>query len=157
MPDVTLRDATDTDAPVVHDVLRAANEEYLAIPGYVSGPHRDTVEQMWAVTAQAGVIVAETNGEIVGCVFYAPEGDRCDLFRLAVLPAQRRRGIGGMLAAEVERRARASGARSVQLGVRKELPQNRTYYRRLGYRIVPEKTSDVGYTMEKPLFGGTDL
>ncbi len=146
-----LRDASDRDAPVIHDVLRAANAEYLAIPGYISGAHTDTVAQMWAVTAHAEVIVAEADGEIVGCVFYAPEGDHCDLFRLAVLPAHRRRGIGGMLVSEVERRARSLGKQFVRLGVRKEIPQNRAYYRRLGYRIVPEQTSDLGYTMEKRL------
>jgi ribosomal protein S18 acetylase RimI-like enzyme len=147
----TLRDATDADAPVILSVLRAANEEYLSIPGFVSGPHADTVEQMWSVTAHAGVIVAIADRQIVGCVFYAPEGDHCDLFRLATVPAYRRRGIGRQLVEAVERRARALGKAFVRLGVRKELPQNLAYYRRLGYRIVPEKISDIAYAMEKAL------
>jgi ribosomal protein S18 acetylase RimI-like enzyme len=148
---VTLRDATDADAPTILAVLRAANEEYLSIPGYVSGAHADTVEQMWAVTEHAGVIVAEADGQIVGCVFYAPEGDHCDLFRLATVPAYRRRGIGRMLVEEVEVRTQALGKPFVRLGVRKELPRNLAYYRRLGYRIMTEKISDLGYMMEKEL------
>jgi ribosomal protein S18 acetylase RimI-like enzyme len=152
---LTLRDATDADAPVILDVLRAANEEYLRIPGYVSGAHADTVEQMWAVTDHASVIVAEANGKIVGCVFTAPEGDHCDLFRLAVLPAYRRRGIGRTLVEAVEQHARTMGKAFVRLGVRRELPQNLSWYRRLGYQIVPEKISDTGYMMEKRLSGAT--
>src|SRR5262245_38463169 len=152
---LTLRDATDADAPVILDVLRAANEEYRRIRGYGSGAHADTLEQMWAVTAHADVIVAEADGKIVGCVFTAPEGDHCDLFRLAVLPSYRRRGIGGTLVEAVEQRARTIGKAFVRLGVRRELPRNLSWYRRLGYQIVPEKISDTGYTMEKRVSGAT--
>jgi ribosomal protein S18 acetylase RimI-like enzyme len=47
------------------------------------------------------------------------------------------------------------GKAFVRLGVRREVPRNVSWYRRLGYQIVPEKISDTGYTMEKRVSGAT--
>jgi ribosomal protein S18 acetylase RimI-like enzyme len=147
---VTLRDATTGDASAILDVLRAANREYL--PLFTSGSFTDTVEGTRAMLAKTSAILAVTDdGEIVGCVFCAPEGDHWDLFRLGVLPTHRRRGIGRALVAAVEDRARAHGARAIRLGARHLLPQNRSYYERLGYHLLPEQGSDISWKMEKHL------
>jgi ribosomal protein S18 acetylase RimI-like enzyme len=90
-------------------------------------------------------VLAGAGGEVAGCVFYAPMGDYVDLFRLAVLPAYRRRGVGRALVEYVEARARALSIPCVQLGVRVALPGNRAYYERMGYRFLEARTH-TGYT-----------
>jgi ribosomal protein S18 acetylase RimI-like enzyme len=85
-------------------------------------------------------------------------GDYVDLFRLAVLPSHRRRGVGRALVEYVETRALALGIPRVQLGVRMALPVNRGYYERLGYRFL-EARAHSGYAeptyviLEKKLSG----
>jgi ribosomal protein S18 acetylase RimI-like enzyme len=75
----------------------------------------DTAE---AVTALLGrdpdaVIVAEHDGELVGSVIAGWDGWRCHLYRLAVRPAWRRRGVGSALLRAAEDRFRAFGAARV--------------------------------------------
>ena len=68
-----------------------------------------------AVTALFGrdpdaVIVAEHDAELVGSVIAGWDGWRCHLYRLAVRPAWRRRGVGSALLRAAEARFRAVGA-----------------------------------------------
>jgi ribosomal protein S18 acetylase RimI-like enzyme len=68
-----------------------------------------------AVTALLGrdpdaVIVAEHDGELVGSVIAGWDGWRCHLYRLAVRPSWRRRGVGSALLQAAEDRFRAVGA-----------------------------------------------
>ncbi|MEW1547586.1 GNAT family N-acetyltransferase [Streptomyces tsukubensis] len=58
------------------------------------------------------LILAETeDGTLVGSVIAGYDGWRCSLYRLAVLPAYRRRGIASVLLAAAERRFDAVGGR----------------------------------------------
>ncbi|MFE0424991.1 GNAT family N-acetyltransferase [Streptomyces sp. NPDC058953] len=58
------------------------------------------------------LILAETaDGTLVGSVIAGYDGWRCSLYRLAVLPAYRRRGVGSALLAAAERRFTAVGGR----------------------------------------------
>jgi ribosomal protein S18 acetylase RimI-like enzyme len=59
------------------------------------------------------VLVAEEGGRIVGCLVAGWDGWRGHMYRLAVLPEHRRRGVARALVAEGERRLRARGARRV--------------------------------------------
>ena len=80
-------------------------------------------------------------GTPAGCVLYEVNPDHVYLFRLAVLPAHRRQGLGRALVESVEARARERGLRRVRLGVRVALPGQRASYERLGYRfVVPDDT-----------------
>jgi ribosomal protein S18 acetylase RimI-like enzyme len=54
-------------------------------------------------------LVAEAEGEIVGAVLGTHDGRKGWINRLAVSPPYRRRGLGGELLAEVERRLAALG------------------------------------------------
>ena len=59
------------------------------------------------------LLLAERAGELVGTVIAGFDGWRCHLYRLAVHPAHRRRGIGGaLLAAAEERFVRLGGRRA---------------------------------------------
>lgn len=158
MSEVMLREAADADLPALVVVLKAAFEEYRDRLDPPSGAHNETAAKLREVLRTSRATLALIGGEIVGCVFYAPSGNHVDLFRLAVLPDYRRRGIARALIEYVEARARELGLLRVQLGVRVALPGNRAYYERLGYRFV-EARMHTGYAeptfviLEKSLTG----
>src|SRR5258706_3332837 len=144
MNEITLRETTDADIPALVVVLKTAFEEYRGQLNPPSGAHTETVAKVHNVLRTARAVLALAGDEIVGCVFYAPLGDHVDLFRLAVLPAHRRRGIPRALIAYVEGRTRELGLPRIQLGRRGALPTNRPSYERLGYRFIEARTH-VGY------------
>ncbi|MFJ2607238.1 GNAT family N-acetyltransferase [Streptomyces sp. NPDC087425] len=57
------------------------------------------------------LILAEQGGELVGTVIAGFDGWRCHLYRLAVAPERRRRGIGSALLAAAEERFTGLGGR----------------------------------------------
>ncbi|MEV7521757.1 GNAT family N-acetyltransferase [Streptomyces sp. NPDC091371] len=57
------------------------------------------------------LILAESDGRLVGSVIAGWDGWRASLYRLAVLPSHRRRGIAGALLEAAERRFVAVGGR----------------------------------------------
>ena len=74
------------------------------------------VERLLAVDPEA-LLVAERDGRVLGAVIAAWDGWRGHLYRLAVLPEERRRGLGLALVREGERRLRARGAPKVSAPV----------------------------------------
>lgn len=65
------------------------------------------------------LLVAESEGLIIGTVMGGWDGWRGNIYRLAVLPEYRRRGIGRALIDEVTARLRAIGARKISIMVEK--------------------------------------
>jgi ribosomal protein S18 acetylase RimI-like enzyme len=61
----------------------------------------------------AVLLVAETDGRLVGTVIGGWDGWRGNIYRLAVLPAYRRRGIARTLVGEAERQLHGMGARRI--------------------------------------------
>ncbi|MDI3404623.1 GNAT family N-acetyltransferase [Streptomyces cavernicola] len=57
------------------------------------------------------LLLAEADGQLVGSVIAGYDGWRCSLYRLAVLPSHRRRGIATALLAAAEERFTALGGR----------------------------------------------
>ena len=70
------------------------------------------VERLLAADPEA-LLVVERDGRVLGALIAAWDGWRGHLYRLAVLPEERRRGIGLALVREGERRLLARGARKV--------------------------------------------
>ena len=78
--------------------------------------------------------LAEEDGRPVGCAGVGPAADgACELVRLAVLPAHRRRGIGSALVEHVLRQARAAGLSRVELHLIAAHEQLRRWYEKLGF------------------------
>src|SRR5262245_10630678 len=144
MNNVLLREATDADVPTLVAVLIAAFDEYRGRLDPPSGAHGETEEKLRHLLRGASAVLAFVGDQVAGCVFYAPVGEHIDLFRLAVLPAYRGRGIGRALVEYVEAHAPALGISRVQLGVRVALPDNRAYYERMGYCFLEARTH-AGY------------
>lgn len=135
MDDFVLRPATDDDVPALTRLLREAFAEQgtLAPP---SGALAETDAKVRRIMETAGVRVATVDDALAGCVFHAVEGDALYLFRLAVRPAYRRRGIALALLCACERMACDLGLPHTRLSVRLSLPRQQAYYERHGYRVV---------------------
>jgi len=84
----------------------------------------DTPEQVDQVIqdSAASVLVAVDDGLLVGSIIGGWDGWRGNLYRLAVLPAYRRRGVARALVAAAEERLATRGARRVSALVEHDHP-----------------------------------
>lgn len=117
---LALRAASAADTDGLLELWREAAENDARPP--------DTAQ---AVTALLGrdpdaVIVAEHDGALIGSIIAGWDGWRYHLYRLAVRPDWRRRGVGSAFLAAAERRLSALGATRVDAMVldRNDLGQN---------------------------------
>ena len=65
------------------------------------------------------LLIAEYEGKVVGTVMGGWDGWRGNIYRLAVLPEYRRRGIGRQLVREIEKKIVSKGARKISILVEK--------------------------------------
>jgi ribosomal protein S18 acetylase RimI-like enzyme len=156
MSNLKLREATERDTAQLLAVIQGAFDQYHGQLDPPSGAHKETVESVKDKLKTAHAVLAEVDGEIVGCVFYEARDGFVDLHRLGVLPGYRRRGIAAALIEYVEQQAVRSQAPRVRLGVRVQQRDNRAYYERLGYRFLrngyhPGYSQPTYLLMEKDL------
>jgi ribosomal protein S18 acetylase RimI-like enzyme len=105
MSELRIRAALPGDLDAVLAFWRTAAE------GTSISDDRDGVERLLARDPEA-LVLAESAGELVGTVIAGFDGWRCHLYRLAVHPGHRRRGIGSaLLTAAEERFVRLGGRR----------------------------------------------
>ncbi|WP_438818944.1 GNAT family N-acetyltransferase [Streptomyces hilarionis] len=104
MSDLRIRAATPDDLDTVLAFWKTAAE------GTSISDDRSGVERLVARDPQA-LILAEQDGELVGTVIAGFDGWRCHLYRLAVHPRRRRRGVGSALLAAAEERFVGLGGR----------------------------------------------
>ena len=105
MTEPRIRPATARDVDTVLAFWREAAE------GTSISDDREGVERLIAHDP-AALLLAESGGGLVGTVIAGFDGWRCHLYRLAVRPGHRRRGVGSaLLAAAEERFARLGGRR----------------------------------------------
>jgi predicted N-acetyltransferase YhbS len=143
------RTGTKKDIPDILRVIKAAFEEYRDILDPPSSAQHKTVEVVEKELSEATAILAASDGELVGCVFYQVKGYSVYLDRLSVLPAWRGKGIAGELIDLVEQRALAMGENRVRLSVRGSLEGHHAYYKKKGY-VFKEYGTHKGY--DEPTF-----
>ena len=102
-----IRTAKATDVAAVLELWRRAEAE----PTHTD--NADSLLQLIGHDPQA-LVVAEDVGVLVGMVIAAWDGWRGSVYRLAVVPSHRRRGLGRSLLAEAEQRLREAGASRLQ-------------------------------------------
>jgi ribosomal protein S18 acetylase RimI-like enzyme len=131
---VVLWPATADDAPAIAATIAAAFAQYRGKLVPESGAFAETAVGIAAELAKGSTaIVAERNGEMLGCVMTkVMEGDLY-FGRLSVVPKARGLGLAKRLVEAVEADARARGLAGVRLGVRVMLTENQRLFRSLGY------------------------
>ncbi|QNP74010.1 GNAT family N-acetyltransferase [Streptomyces roseirectus] len=130
MHDLRIRAATPDDLDTVLAFWKTAAE------GTSISDDRAGVERLVARDPGA-LLLAESGGELVGTVIAGFDGWRCHLYRLAVHPDRRRRGIGSALLTAAEERFTALGGRRADAMV---LTRNETAHHAWGA---------AGYTPEE--------
>lgn len=119
-----------------------------------SGALNETLDDVAARFKAGPVLIAEADGAFVGSLYCAPKGGGLYLTRMAVRPDRQKQGIGRALLMAAEAEARALGAQKLTLRVRVNLPENRAYFERAGFRVTG-KGQDPGRppyeAMERPL------
>ncbi|MCK5052719.1 MAG: GNAT family N-acetyltransferase [Anaerolineales bacterium] len=81
-------------------------------------------------------LVAERDGRIIGTVFGGFDGRRGLVYHLAVLPGERRSGIGRSLMVELEHRLRLKGCRKYYLLVTKDNEDGLHFYESYGAEVM---------------------
>jgi ribosomal protein S18 acetylase RimI-like enzyme len=132
-PAVTLRECEHADLEAVLALWRAAD----AVPSPTD--HPDALEQRLA-HGDGLFLIADAGGRIVETLIGGWDGWRAGLYRLAVHPEWRRRGIATRLISEVEERLRRLGAQRISLRVFHESPGAVELWRSVGYVPLPEES-----------------
>jgi ribosomal protein S18 acetylase RimI-like enzyme len=154
---LVLRPATIADASALAATIAAAFAQYRGKLVPESGAFRETAESIAAELAKgASAIVAERNGEMLGCVMTRVVDGDLYFGRLAVVPQARGLGLARRLVAAVEADARARRLAGVRLGVRVVLADNQRLFKSLGYVEIgreahPGFDHPTSINMRKPL------
>jgi ribosomal protein S18 acetylase RimI-like enzyme len=133
---VTIRSAHAGDGPGVLALWRDAE---------VEPSHTDDAESVAQLIAHdpGALIVAESAARIVGSVVAGWDGWRGSIYRLAVAPSHRRRGLGRRLLAEAERRLAGAGAVRMQAIVVESDAQATAFWRSTGWERQVDRSRFV--------------
>jgi len=127
---ITVRAGAAADAA---SVLRLWSE---AVAAESSTDHEAALRTLLA-RDPAALLIAETDGGPIGTLIVGWDGWRGALYRLAVVPVWRRRGVARLLVAEAEERLRALGARRVAAMVIMEHEHAVGFWSAVGYDADP--------------------
>ena len=123
----TLRTASDADVEALIDFWLEAGENDGRPADHPAAVRRQLVRDPDAL------VVAELDGRIVGTVIAGWDGWRAHLYRLAVHPDHRRRGIGRLLMEHAERRFVEIGGKRADAMVLDENEVGRAVWETAGY------------------------
>jgi len=125
-----IRKATETDAANITAVI---NRAFGVVENFFVDGDRVKVEEVLDSLRTGAFLVAENDGEMIGCVYVEPRGERAYLGLLSVNADHQQRGIGLQLMRAGEELCAAAGCRFMDIKIvnlRTELPD---YYRKSGY------------------------
>jgi ribosomal protein S18 acetylase RimI-like enzyme len=131
-----IRAAQPDDLPAVLTLWQEARAE---------SSHTDNIQSLRQLIAHdcGALLIAEAGEHIAGSVIAAWDGWRGSIYRLAVLPAYRRHGLGQRLVNEAEKRLSALGAVRLQAVVRQADPRAAGFWRASSWQ---EQTGQLRFT-----------
>ena len=132
---------TNSDSP---EFLRLVEllDEHLA---RVDGEEHPYYAQLNATDVPRNVVLAYTNGGAVGCGAIRPfPQDMMEVKRMFVLPAWRRKGIAGLILAELEDWARQLGASACVLETGRKQSEAVALYAGHGYHQIANYGPFIG-------------
>jgi ribosomal protein S18 acetylase RimI-like enzyme len=133
---LTIRNAESADLRAVLSLWRASG----AVPSKTDD--RDGLEQLVRRDSEA-LLLAETDGEIVGTLIAGWDGWRGSFYRLAVEPGRRRGGIARALVRAGEDRLLRRGARRLTAIVAADEAAAMSLWRALGYEQQADRARFV--------------
>jgi ribosomal protein S18 acetylase RimI-like enzyme len=125
--EVTIRIATRDDLPAVLGLWSRARSAAARTPDDVA-----VLDRLLERSPDA-LLVAELEGEIVGALIAAWDGWRGNMYRLAVVPDVRRRGIARRLVETGHEHLRTQGARRITALVGSDESEAMALWRTTGY------------------------
>ncbi|CAL9358164.1 MULTISPECIES: GNAT family N-acetyltransferase [unclassified Streptomyces] len=132
MDDLRIRAAGPADVDAVLAFWKLAAE------GTSISDDRDGVERLVARDPGALLLAESGDGELAGTVIAGFDGWRCHLYRLAVHPLRRRRGVGTALLAAAEERFTRLGGRRADAMVLDRNTSAHPAWRAAGYAPEPQ-------------------
>lgn len=151
-----IRMAGHQEADEVGAVVAASFDSFRsALPHHIFRPYVDEATNIAARSDDAGIVVAEASGQIVGSVTYYPDASDegmgwpsrfAGLRTLAVLPSQQGKGIGRSLCEWCVKTARQHKADAVALHTAKFMTSACKLYENMGFQRLLAKdllASDV--------------
>lgn len=125
---IALRSAVIVDHAAICDLIEAAYRPWVARLGQEPGPLLDDYRAR--ITA-GQVTLAHLDGRLAALIVLEPAGDDLMLDNVAVAPWAQGKGLGGHLMRWAETQAGACTA--IQLYTHRDMTENQSLYRRLGY------------------------
>jgi GNAT superfamily N-acetyltransferase len=119
----------------VHRLTQAAFAGYAWLDP-PSGALAETEDAVLRDLAQHAGLLARLDRQPVGCLRFERKPLTLQVRRVAVLPAFQGRGMGRAMMDWMRAYARQQSIPEIEVGVRSQLPANRAFYERLGYRVV---------------------
>jgi ribosomal protein S18 acetylase RimI-like enzyme len=126
----SIRTATSVDAPQITALINAA---FRIVEGFFIDGNRITQAEVEELLNKGAFLLAETNGQLNGCVYVELRGERSYLGLLSVDPTTQQSGIGSLLMIEAERYCRERGSQGMDIlivNLREVIP---SFYRKRGY------------------------
>lgn len=148
MDDVTFREATLADAPLIQPLVHHAYRGDRAKVGWTHeadllDAQRIDEDQLRAAIADAAhaILLADQGGALIGCVQVSDKGDRLAYLGMLTVDATlQARGLGRRLIDQAERLARDRyGADRIEMTVIVQRTELIAWYERRGYRLTGER------------------
>jgi GNAT superfamily N-acetyltransferase len=130
MSEYTFRTATIADVQDVAALVDAAYGHYVESIGMLPRP---MTENYTEVIAKRPVILAESDGTIVGVIVLVVDDEGFLIDNVAVHPSHRGKGLGKALLEYAEAEARRAGFDSIYLYTHEKMAENLALYSRIGY------------------------
>ena len=135
---VRLRAATQDDVAALVPMINAAYDrtEHHIFPGSRRTERHDISKLI------DGIVIAEVEGGVVGCIHIDISGGPAHFGPLAVDVSRHKSGLGALLVEHAETVARNAGATTIRLETVKQaglIP----FYERRGYRVIGETDGQV--------------